>query len=72
MQRRSQQDVAWMWQRIGAGLQQRFRNHPGVRAALPQLSADVHAGRLAPSLAARQLLALADMPAGAGSMASSV
>jgi LAO/AO transport system kinase len=64
-QRRSEQDRAWMWERISAGLQQRFRQHPAVQAALPQAGADVRAGRTAPSVAARQLLALLDAPRGA-------
>jgi len=59
-QRRSDQDRAWMWERISAGLQQRFRRHAAVQAALPQASADVRAGRTAPSVAARHLLALLD------------
>jgi LAO/AO transport system kinase len=58
--RRSDQDRAWMWERISTGLQQRFRQHAAVQAALPQASADVRAGRIAPSVAARQLLALLD------------
>ena len=58
--RRSEQDRAWMWERISAGLQQRFRRHAAVQAALPQASADVRAGRTAPSVAARHLLALLD------------
>jgi LAO/AO transport system kinase len=61
-QRRSEQDRAWMWERIAAGLQQRFRQHAAVQAALPQASAEVRAGRVAPSVAARQLLALLDTP----------
>jgi len=61
-QRRSDQDRAWMWERISAGLQQRFRQHAAVQAALPTASADVRAGRVAPSVAARQLLALLDAP----------
>ena len=61
-QRRSEQDRAWMWERISAGLQQRFRQHAAVQAALPQASAEVRAGRVAPSVAARQLLALLDTP----------
>lgn len=56
--RRRGQDRAWMWERIHAGLQQRFREHPAVRAALPQVGADVEGGRLAPSVAARRLLDL--------------
>jgi len=59
-QRRSEQAGAWMWERIAAGLQQRFHQHPAVRAALPGASADVRAGRTAPSVAARRLLALLD------------
>jgi LAO/AO transport system kinase len=62
LQRRSEQDRAWMWERISAGLQQRFRQHAAVQAALPIASADVRAGRTAPSVAARHLLALLDAP----------
>jgi len=56
--RRHAQDQAWMWERIGAGLQQRFKTHPAVRDALPRLTDDVRAGRVAPSVAARRLLDL--------------
>ncbi|MDZ7591354.1 MAG: methylmalonyl Co-A mutase-associated GTPase MeaB [Rubrivivax sp.] len=59
-QRRRQQDQAWMWERVEAGLRQRFRQHPTVRAALPGITADVDAGRLAASVAARRLLDLMD------------
>ena len=59
-QRRRQQDQAWMWERVEAGLRQRFRQHPAVRAALPGVGADVEAGRLAASVAARRLLDLMD------------
>jgi LAO/AO transport system kinase len=61
--RRREQDRTWMWERIGAGLQQRFRRHPAVGAALAGADADVQAGRVAPSVAARHLLALLDTPA---------
>ena len=54
--RRRTQDQAWMWERIEAGLRQRFREHPAVREALPQALEDVRSGRLAPSVAARRLL----------------
>jgi LAO/AO transport system kinase len=57
-ERRRAQDQAWMWERIEAGLRQRFRNHTAVRDALPRTSDDVRAGRLAPSVAARRLLDL--------------
>jgi LAO/AO transport system kinase len=57
-ERRHAQDQAWMWERIEAGLRQRFRNHAAVREALPRTTDDVRAGRLAPSVAARRLLDL--------------
>ena len=57
-ERRQEQDQAWMWERIEAGLKQRFRDHPAVKSALPQLSAQVRDGRLAASTAARRLLDL--------------
>ena len=58
--RRGEQDRAWMTERIAAGLQQRFRANAAVQAALPRVGEDVRAGRLAASVAARQLLALLD------------
>jgi LAO/AO transport system kinase len=58
--RRRQQDRAWMWERIEAGLRQRFRQHPGVRDALPQALAGIDAGTLPASVAARRLLDLLD------------
>ncbi|MEF7615812.1 methylmalonyl Co-A mutase-associated GTPase MeaB [Aquincola sp. MAHUQ-54] len=56
--RRHAQDQAWMWERIEAGLKNRFRHHPGVRDMLPAVTAEVRAGRLAASVAARRLLDL--------------
>ena len=56
--RRHAQDQAWMWERIEAGLRQRFKTHPAVREALPRITGDVREGRLAPSVAARRLLDL--------------
>jgi len=56
--RRRQQTHAWMWERIEAGLRARFRAHPNVKEALASTSADVEAGRLAASVAARRLLDL--------------
>ena len=64
-QRRQQQSLAWMWERVDAGLKSAFRRHPGVRAALADTTQAVADGRLAPSTAARRLLALAGAePAG--------
>jgi len=54
--RRERQALSWMWERIDSGLKQAFRQHPQVRALLPQLQADVAAGRIAASTAARNLL----------------
>ena len=54
--RRQTQALSWMWERIESGLKQAFRQHPRVRALLPQLSSDVASGRVPASTAARQLL----------------
>jgi LAO/AO transport system kinase len=56
--RRHEQDQAWMWERIEAGLRQRFHDHPAVRQALPAMTQDLRAGRVAASVAARRLLDL--------------
>jgi LAO/AO transport system kinase len=56
--RRHAQDQAWMWERIDAGLKDRFRHHPDVRSALPELTSEVRGGRVAASVAARRLLDL--------------
>jgi LAO/AO transport system kinase len=58
--RRHEQDQAWMWGLVEAGLRARFRADPKVRDALPGICADVKAGRMAASVAARRLLDLAD------------
>jgi LAO/AO transport system kinase len=55
-QRRQQQSLAWMWERVEAGLRQSFRSHAQVRHLLPQISQQVEAGQLAASTAARRLL----------------
>ena len=54
--RRQQQSLAWMWERIDAGLKQAFRQHPAVQADLAQTLAQVQAGTLAASTAARNML----------------
>jgi len=61
--RRQDQALAWMWERIDAGLKQAFKNNPVVRAHLPQLSAAVQTGQLAASTAARTLLAALNVAA---------
>ncbi|MDT8998816.1 methylmalonyl Co-A mutase-associated GTPase MeaB [Paucibacter sp. APW11] len=55
--KRQQQSLAWMWERIQAGLKHEFSEAPAVRAALHDTTERVLAGRLAPSTAARELLA---------------
>ena len=57
-ERRKAQSLAWMWERIDAGLKLQFRQNPQVRALLPQLLMEVGDGRVAASTAARNLLNL--------------
>jgi LAO/AO transport system kinase len=45
-----------MWERIDAGLKQRFREHPQVREILESTTRAVLEGQLPASTAARQLL----------------
>ena len=41
--------LAWMWERMHAGLRHAFDQHPAVRALLPQTRlADVASARIAP------------------------
>lgn len=54
--RRQQQSLAWMWERIDAGLKHAFREHPQVKQLLPELTAQVLEGRMAASTAARNML----------------
>ena len=56
LERRQNQALSWMWERIDAGLKQNFRSQPRVQTLLPQLSQQVAAGQLAASTASRQLL----------------
>jgi LAO/AO transport system kinase len=56
-QRRQQQAVSWMWERIEAGIKAQFRAHPQVSAQLPTLMQQVRDGQMAASTASRKLLA---------------
>jgi LAO/AO transport system kinase len=47
---------AWMWQLVEAGLQERFRNHDAVRAALPQALQQAADGQTNPATLASLLL----------------
>ena len=55
-ERRKSQSLAWMWERIDAGLKLQFKQNPQVQALLPQMLKDVSEGRVAASTAARNLL----------------
>jgi LAO/AO transport system kinase len=57
--RRQQQALAWMWERIDAGLKAQFKQSTQVAELLPQLTQQVLAGQVAASSAARQLLGAA-------------
>lgn len=54
--RRQQQALAWMWERVQAGLQQALRHNPAVQRILEPTTRAVADGSLAASTAARQLL----------------
>lgn len=55
-ERRKHQAQAWMWQLVEAGLQERFRNHDAVRAALPQALQQAAGGSANPATLASLLL----------------
>ncbi len=54
--RRQQQSLAWMWERIDAGLKQAFRQNQAVRNLLPVLTSHVTSGQMPASVAARNML----------------
>jgi LAO/AO transport system kinase len=54
--RRAEQARAWLWSEIRETLIDRFRAHPAVRGDLARLEADVTAGAMIPTTAARALL----------------
>jgi LAO/AO transport system kinase len=56
--RRRHQALDWMWQQIDSGLRSHFREHPGVKAALAELSVSVETGATTPAVAAQRLLGL--------------
>ena len=59
-QRRAEQSVDWMWALIHRELQERFRNHPEIKARIPQTVSLVREGRLPAIRAARELILLLD------------
>ena len=62
--RRMQQNRAWFWERIDAGLHEAFRQDAAVRAELPRVLTRLEHGGVLPSVAARRLLNI--MGSGAG------
>lgn len=55
-ERRAGQAKSWMWSEIGETLLDRLRAHPGVRAHLREIEAQVARGTLTPGRAAARLL----------------
>jgi LAO/AO transport system kinase len=55
-ERRAEQARSWLWRELGDGLIDALRGHPAVAKALPALEAEVAAGCLLPTAAARRLL----------------
>jgi LAO/AO transport system kinase len=53
---RAEQQRAWMWSLISDRLEQGFRRNPRVAARLPEVEADVVAGKTTPTAAAETLL----------------
>jgi LAO/AO transport system kinase len=56
-ERRQRQALAWMWERVQAGLQHAFKQNPAVQRLMDETMQAVASGTLAASVAARQLLA---------------
>ena len=54
--KRCHQALAWTWSLIESGLQARFRQHPQVQSALPDMLHAVEQGTITPALAAQRLL----------------
>lgn len=57
-EKRRRQSLDWMWTLIDAGLRQRFREHPAVKSALPDLTRAVAEAAVTPTAAAHRLLNL--------------
>lgn len=55
---RREQAGSWMWSELDDSLTSRFREHDAVAQRLPALEADVKSGKIDPTDAAEQLLAL--------------
>jgi LAO/AO transport system kinase len=55
-EKRQQQNVDWLKALVDEALKQSFRQHPGVKQILPEISRQVKEGRLPQMLALKQLL----------------
>jgi len=56
--RRADQQVKWMWSMLEERMMMRLKNDPAVRERLPQLEADLRAGRTTATLAAMEISGL--------------
>jgi len=56
--KRRHQAVSWLWQLLDSGLRHRFREHPAINAALPELTRAVEEGVTTPAAAAQRLLVM--------------
>ena len=54
---RQRQQLRWMWSLVEDALRSRLREHPGVKAALPEIEQAVAAGELPATVAAHRILA---------------
>lgn len=55
---RQEQAASWMWAELGETLMNRLRAHPEVALSMDQMEVDVKAGKLSPTAAANELLAV--------------
>ncbi len=55
-ERRQQQSLSWMWERIDVGLKLAFKQNPAVSRLLPEMLRQVASGQVPASTAARHLL----------------
>jgi LAO/AO transport system kinase len=54
-QRRREQQVKWMWSMLEERVFARLRSDTSLRSRLPQIEAEVAAGRLSPMLAVEEI-----------------
>jgi LAO/AO transport system kinase len=54
--RRREQQVKWMWSMLEQRLMARLRAEPSIRTRVKKIEAEVAEGRVAPALAAEQIV----------------